>query len=460
MRNRKPQTLNEELNKMRKLMGFDINQNSHDVLSESNIIKSLIGEQADYEPGMKTDRQISMEVPYWGGKRKGELNFMGVYTGVPMFAKLKNRKLVSDLGRGETLFITSKSTAPRLVKKDVPDVPDVPDVEVVNIEIKMDLQDPFIFDTTNLTKDAVVNFKDFIETYNSVKNENEGVWSEYLNFLKENAPIEISGWASIDDDPEELMFGGFSKCNLSKKQLRKDYNKCLSQKRAEKILSLIEEQLPELEGLFKPVGHGETDQFNGVRWTKDKDPSTDETAPNRRFSFALPKFEKGSVDPEPPTPPTPPTPTPDPNDDSTFDSILDMSEYFGVEAKIPAKSLYGGESVALDVNYLNELYDRVGDVAFKKALPKRGDGDFNMERTGNGKIVSDGFLITTSDVTIKFNKWYKTSEKTKNENVSYRLLTESRPCIVGKGDGYSICSLIAIGIAYYESHHKGVNVQT
>jgi hypothetical protein len=47
MRNRKPQTLNEELNKMRKLMGFDISENSHDVLSESNIEKSLIGEQEE-----------------------------------------------------------------------------------------------------------------------------------------------------------------------------------------------------------------------------------------------------------------------------------------------------------------------------------------------------------------------------------------------------------------------------
>ena len=32
-----PKSLNEELMKMRKLMNFDISQNSHDVLSESNI---------------------------------------------------------------------------------------------------------------------------------------------------------------------------------------------------------------------------------------------------------------------------------------------------------------------------------------------------------------------------------------------------------------------------------------
>lgn len=36
-----PKILNEELMKMRKLMNFDISENSHDVLSESNIEKSL-----------------------------------------------------------------------------------------------------------------------------------------------------------------------------------------------------------------------------------------------------------------------------------------------------------------------------------------------------------------------------------------------------------------------------------
>ena len=40
-----PQNINEELNKMRRLMNFDISQNSHDVLSESNIEKSILKEQ-------------------------------------------------------------------------------------------------------------------------------------------------------------------------------------------------------------------------------------------------------------------------------------------------------------------------------------------------------------------------------------------------------------------------------
>ncbi len=44
-RGKSPQNINEELNKMRRLMNFDISQNSHDVLSESNIEKTVLSEQ-------------------------------------------------------------------------------------------------------------------------------------------------------------------------------------------------------------------------------------------------------------------------------------------------------------------------------------------------------------------------------------------------------------------------------
>ena len=40
-RGKSPQNINEEVNKMRRLMNFDISQNSHDVLSEQNIQEQL-----------------------------------------------------------------------------------------------------------------------------------------------------------------------------------------------------------------------------------------------------------------------------------------------------------------------------------------------------------------------------------------------------------------------------------
>ena len=51
-RGKSPQNINEEVNKMRRLMNFDISQNSHDVLSESNIEKSVLSEQLNkYKKG-------------------------------------------------------------------------------------------------------------------------------------------------------------------------------------------------------------------------------------------------------------------------------------------------------------------------------------------------------------------------------------------------------------------------
>jgi outer membrane protein OmpA-like peptidoglycan-associated protein len=48
---KKVQTLNEEIQKMRKLMSFNINENSHDSLSEENFNKSTEGKNTDPEEG-------------------------------------------------------------------------------------------------------------------------------------------------------------------------------------------------------------------------------------------------------------------------------------------------------------------------------------------------------------------------------------------------------------------------
>ena len=45
----KKESLNEELNRIKKLMNFDISENSHDVLSENVIKKSTIYEQTELE---------------------------------------------------------------------------------------------------------------------------------------------------------------------------------------------------------------------------------------------------------------------------------------------------------------------------------------------------------------------------------------------------------------------------
>ena len=53
-RGKSPQNINEELNKMRRLMNFDISQNSHDVLSEQNITNTTL----IYEGKLKGNSEV------------------------------------------------------------------------------------------------------------------------------------------------------------------------------------------------------------------------------------------------------------------------------------------------------------------------------------------------------------------------------------------------------------------
>jgi outer membrane protein OmpA-like peptidoglycan-associated protein len=452
MKKTNPTTLNEELDRIKRLMVFTISENSHDVLSE----------QGGY--GYDLERESVMSTPNWGKRRKGELNFLGVTDGEPTFAFLKNRKLDSRLPSDNNLYITSISAAAELnsYTPPTPPTPDVPDV--ANIDIKMDLQDPFVFDTTNLTNEAKNNFDLFIDEYNSKKSNFIDVWPKYLEFLKSKSPIIVEGWASRDADPEEMISGAFKACKKDK-QKRKDYNLCLSQNRANKIVELLETNLPELKGILKGVGYGETDKFNGIGWTKQKETSPSETAPNRRFLFTLPKFStdiKGDGD------------TQNIDKDSQknvtdytkkLNQYLDLSPYFGVDAKIPAKEI-GNGMVGLDSNALDTLFDSVGSEKFASSLPIWDGSGLNNNRTAKGKILKDGFEIAYGGGKIKFNGWSTTPKKSLLKDISTRISTGFIPVITDnakedKETGLRLTpvKLLGIGLSLWTKREGGVNVQ-
>jgi len=80
-RNKKPQNINEEIDKIKKLIGFDISQNSHDVLSEQNTTPDL------------NCHWFLMDVPSLDG-RIGELHLIQKK---PSFWSLKKFSNVSDV---------------------------------------------------------------------------------------------------------------------------------------------------------------------------------------------------------------------------------------------------------------------------------------------------------------------------------------------------------------------------
>ena len=174
--------------------------------------------------------------------------------------------------------------------------------DITPIELKLDLVDAFAFDKVEDTDgtswwhkdDGGKQFDDFIELYNETKEENSMVWDQYLEFLKDKGVI-IYGYASRDDDPDKDMIGDYIKCNKDEKlggtkQARRDYNQCLSEKRAEQVIKDIVALLPELDGVFTGVGKGESCK-SGNCWKSGKAVNTDLTKEDRRVTGTFPTFK-------------------------------------------------------------------------------------------------------------------------------------------------------------------------
>ena len=173
--------------------------------------------------------------------------------------------------------------------------------DITPIELKLDLVDAFAFDKVEDTDGTSLwhenggkQFDDFIKKYNQTKEENSMVWDQYLEFLKDKGVI-IYGYASRDDDPNEDMIGDYIKCNKDEKlggtkQARRDYNQCLSQKRADQVIKDIVALLPELDGVFTGKGRGESCK-SGNCWKSGNAVNTDLTKEDRRVTGTFPKFK-------------------------------------------------------------------------------------------------------------------------------------------------------------------------
>ena len=173
--------------------------------------------------------------------------------------------------------------------------------QVVSIEIKAEISDPFKFDKRELTEDGSYDFNIFVQEIKSLKEKySEEIYSEYINFLKNNT-IKVTTSASIDNDPEGKTANSnnpltktLESCRKPGGRPRKEYNQCLSEARAKYIITQLNVNFPELKGVFVPNAIGETDQFDpGKKWPEVKD--SDLTAKNRRLEIILPAFTKKVV---------------------------------------------------------------------------------------------------------------------------------------------------------------------
>ena len=303
-----PKGLNEELMKMRKLMDFDISENSHDVLSESNVEKSILLNEGK----LKGNSEV----------KKGMVEFVSYNEPIGNF---RNKKMFPQYTRGQWLEIgmdvwtQAGPKANQIYVKPEPPSPTPPNPDIpISINIPFSINDPFKFDDDVLYPNAENKLNEFIDNINNLKDSEKyptEVVDAYYEFLKSKT-ITIKGYASIDALSNYKITGSdLTDCG-GEKQLRKEYNKCLSRVRSEAIIEKLKDSggiLSELNYVVQ--GMGETNQFSGKKWdnnapnpTKDKKSpfTTEDTKEDRKFIVSLPTFTYEEE--------LPPTPTPTPDD--------------------------------------------------------------------------------------------------------------------------------------------------
>ena len=286
------------------------------ILLESELKKIRL--MMDYDP---QDTLTENEIPklvsrdgYW----EGELDF----TNASACGKFKNNKNFPQAGKW--VYITTYSHAVGFDGMTVTSEtkgfsePTVPDDQLpASIDLKIEAEDPFAYDQADLTDKGKLVLDDLFKKISDVKKD-YGIEVEeaYKKFLKSKAII-VRAYSSIDASSNFPDGGGYAGCSQygKGKGPRKEYNKCLSQARAEKVVEYLKSKggiLSELK--YEPIGMGETNKFSNLVWSEanetfpknakksmdKKNPNgSDKTAPDRKFFVSIPNFNYNTPDPLP-----------------------------------------------------------------------------------------------------------------------------------------------------------------
>lgn len=427
----------EELEKFKLLTGYktDLTLTENETILEQG---SLDDERdlSEYTPGVLRG---SSKV------KKGELNFSGVEdfgSNVPSYAFFKNKGMFPPYPKNALFSIVSNSRALSIGGSEAKP-PEPPKVIVIPINISTKVEDPFKFDTVTLYPEAEESLQKFFKDIKDVKNNyGQEVYDRYIQFLIGSKPITINAYASKDGNPNTKITGGYSPCKKS--GTRGEYDKCLSQARAEYIKTRIETEFPELEGVFSAVGHGQSTQFSKTGWPNSK--SSDETKADRRFDVTLPSYEETKKEPVIDTD----TKTQDTN---VSTGLGDKKGVWKISELIPeapnAVINYSKNSSGDIVVSAKQLFDVVGDLVYKY-IPAIGPGDINGFTKGTAVLTPDSITVTVGEDTIVWKNW-KPASQAQVYDVTAILVTDFVPAVykqVGddlyiKGHAFAIQNLSA-----------------
>jgi len=181
--------------------------------------------------------------------------------------------------------------------------------EVVTQEFNFSVDDPFEFDKADITKAAAQAIKRELSRLYDLAD--DGLLDQYIKYKLNNKQITVNAFSSIDANPNEIGGGKFPKCSTRKNGsptgLRKDYNLCLSQARAEAVVKHLQEKYSDLFGKvkLKAVGRGENNKSGNAVYANYNTPEQKQhekegrvaTKEDRRFEVKLPGavFKNGRI---------------------------------------------------------------------------------------------------------------------------------------------------------------------
>jgi len=143
--------------------------------------------------------------------------------------------------------------------------PEIPDVFARDIVFKLQVTDPFEFDSPDITENAKNEIKAGLDRLLEDLND-ENVYEQYINTKIKGKDIIVNAYSSIDAKSDEVGGGSVSECSPGGTTTRAQYNLCLSQKRAETIVNYLKSEFPEIFGETNLIakGMGELESPNSV----------------------------------------------------------------------------------------------------------------------------------------------------------------------------------------------------